>query len=89
MSRNNSIYKGFKVSASVRRSSDDALGAGAAQPTFLATATVTQVSMGSGSLRVVPPLLPHHALTPHAAIDLALASARAVIDSLSTSVRHK
>jgi len=89
MSQNNAIYKGFKVSAMVRRLPEDAPGANPAKPVFLATATITQVSSGSGSLRQVPPLLQHFGFTPHAAIDEALTSARTAIDGMSTFIKRK
>ncbi|WP_423200790.1 GTP cyclohydrolase (plasmid) [Cupriavidus sp. H19C3] len=83
MSQNNTIYKGFKVSASVRRASS----ADQVQPRFLATVTITQVSTGMGSQRRLPPLLQYFANAPHVAITLALASAREAIDGMSTFVK--
>lgn len=89
MSQNHAIYKGFKVSANVRRSLDDSPNAELARARFLATVTITQVSGDSGSLRLVPPLLQHFAQTPHDAIDLAVSYARTVIDDMSTFVKRK
>ncbi|KWR78698.1 hypothetical protein [Cupriavidus sp. IDO] len=89
MSQNNAIYKGFKVSANVRRAPGEAPGGEAAQPGFLATVTITQVSAGMGSLRQVPPLIQHFANAPHAAIALALSSAREAIDGMSTFVKAR
>ncbi|KDP88759.1 GTP cyclohydrolase [Cupriavidus basilensis] len=89
MSQNHAIYKGFKVSANVRRSFDDSPDAELARAKFLATVTITQVSGDSGSLRLVPPLLQHIAQTPHDAIDLAVSYARTVIDDMSTFVKRK
>ncbi|MCY0857931.1 GTP cyclohydrolase [Cupriavidus sp. D39] len=89
MSQNHAIYKGFKVSANVRRSFDESPSAELARASFLATVTITQVSGDSGSLRLVPPLLEHVAHTPHDAIDLAVSYARTVIDDMSTFVKRK
>jgi len=85
MSQNNTIYKGFKVSASVRRASS----ADPVQPRFLATVTITQVSTGMGSQRRLPPLLQYFANAPHVAITLALSSAREAIDGMSTFVKTR
>ncbi|MGO4330138.1 GTP cyclohydrolase [Cupriavidus sp. 2TAF22] len=89
MSQNNAIYKGFKVSAIVRRASDGNPDNASALAGFLATVTITQVSRDSGSLRLVPPLEQQTARTPHDAIALAVTHARTVIDGMSTSVAHK
>ncbi|WP_420995205.1 GTP cyclohydrolase [Cupriavidus sp. 30B13] len=89
MSQNNAIYKGFKVSAIVRRAPDGSPETMPAPAGFLATVTITQVSRDSGSLRLVPPLEQHAARTPHDAIALAVTHARTVIDGMSTSVAHK
>ncbi|WP_020204186.1 hypothetical protein [Cupriavidus sp. WS] len=89
MSQNNAIYKGFKVSAIVRRAPGGSHGATPVPAGFLATVTITQVSRDSGSLRLVPPLEQQSGRTPHDAIALAVTHARAVIDGMSTSVAHK
>ncbi|QET04778.1 MULTISPECIES: GTP cyclohydrolase [Cupriavidus] len=86
MSQNNAIYKGFRVSARVSQAPD----AGASvQPRFLATVTITQVSEGMGSRRQLPGMIQHTASAPHAAIALALSSAREAIDGMSTFVKAK
>ncbi|CAG2161095.1 GTP cyclohydrolase [Cupriavidus numazuensis] len=89
MSQNNAIYKGFKVSACVRRASSADPGSNSVQPRFLATVTILQVSSGMGSRRQLPPLLQHFANAPHAAITLALSSAREAIDGMSTFVKAR
>ncbi|CAG2148481.1 GTP cyclohydrolase [Cupriavidus plantarum] len=89
MSQNNAIYKGFRVSARVRQA-PDALPAGDPIPLrFLATVTITQVSEGMGSRRQLPGMIQHAAGAPHDAIALALSSARAAIDGMSTFVKAK
>ncbi len=89
MSQNNAIYKGFRLSASVRRASSGIPGGDLVQPRFLATVTIMQVSSGMGSRRQLPPLLQHFANAPHAAITLALSSAREAIDGMSTFVKAR
>ncbi|BDB26916.1 hypothetical protein Tamer19_65720 [Cupriavidus sp. TA19] len=89
MSQNNAIYKGFRVSANVRRAPRAVPDGEPLQPGFLATVTITQVSTGMGSQRLVPPLIQHFANAPHAAIALALSSAREAIDAMSTFVKAK
>lgn len=84
MSQNNAIYKGFRVSARVCQAPDDAV-----QPSFLATVTITQVSEGMGSRRQLPGMIQHTASAPHAAIALALSSAREAIDGMSTFTKAK
>jgi GTP cyclohydrolase II len=89
MSQNNAIYKGFRVSARVRHAPGADPGDDLAQPRFLATVTITQVSIGMGSQRRLPPLLQHFANAPHVAITLALSSAREAIDGMSTFVKAR
>lgn len=89
MSQNNAIYKGFKVSAKVRQAPDAFPGSGVVHPRFLATVTITQVSTGMGSQRLLPPEIQQFADAPHAAITLALSSAREAIDGMSTFVKAK
>lgn len=89
MSTNNQVYKGFKVSAKVRRttvSEGDHDGVG---QRFLATASITQVSAGMGSRRILPAIVEESADAPQMAITLALSSAREAIDSMSTFVKSK
>ncbi|CAG2141499.1 hypothetical protein LMG31506_02480 [Cupriavidus yeoncheonensis] len=88
MSQNNAIYKGFRVSARVRHAPGAVLGSDLV-PRFLATVTITQVSTGMGSRRRLPPMIQHFASAPHAAIALALSSARDAIDGMSTSVKAR
>lgn len=87
MSQNNAIYKGFRVSARVDHAPDVASGDDPVQPRFLATVTITQVSTGLGSRRLLPPMVQHFASAPHDAIALALSSAREAIDGMSTFVK--
>ncbi|CAG2161260.1 hypothetical protein LMG26411_08109 [Cupriavidus numazuensis] len=89
MSQNNAIYKGFRVSARVRHAPGAVPGGDPFQPCFLATVTITPVSTGMGSRRRLPPLIQHFANAPHAAIALALSSARDAIDGMSTFVRGR
>ena len=89
MSQNNAIYKGFRVSATVSHAPGAVLGGDLVQPRFLATVTITQVSTGMGSRRRLPAMIQHFASAPHAAIALALSSARDAIDGMSTSVKAR
>jgi len=88
MSQNNAVYKGFRVSAKVRHAAAPAHSE-MVQHRFLATATITQMSAGMGSRRLVPPMIQHDADTPHVAIEMALSSAREVIDRMSTFVKSR
>lgn len=89
MSPNNAIYKGFRMSASVRHAPDAAFGKDGVTPGFLAIVTITQVSAGMGSRRRLPPMIQHFANAPHAAIAQALHSAKEAIDGMSTFVKGK
>ena len=89
MSQNNAIYKGFRVSATVRHAPCEGPGGDLVQSGFLATVTITQVSTGMGSRRRLPPMIQHFSDAPHAAIALALSSARDVIDGMSTFVKSR
>ncbi|ODV44395.1 GTP cyclohydrolase [Cupriavidus sp. UYMMa02A] len=89
MSQNNAIYKGFRVSARVCPAPGSVPGGDSVQSRFLATATITQVSTGMGSRRRLPPVIQHFASAPHAAIALALSSARDAIDCMSTFVKAR
>lgn len=89
MSQNNAIYKGFRVSARVSQAPEAGPAADPGQPRFLATVTITQVSEGMGSRRQLPGMIQHTASAPHAAIALALSSAREAIDGMSTFVKAK
>ncbi|GLC91295.1 hypothetical protein Tamer19_07030 [Cupriavidus sp. TA19] len=89
MSQNNAIYKGFRISAYVHRAPSAALDGDPVQPGFLATVKITQVSTGMGSRRLVPPLIQHFASAPHAAVALALSSARETIDGMSTFIKAR
>lgn len=89
MSHNNAIYKGFRVSARVRHASGAVPNGELIQPRFLATVAITQVSTGMGSRRRLPPLIQHFASAPHAAITLALSSARDAIDGMSTFIKPR
>ncbi|XQM39296.1 GTP cyclohydrolase (plasmid) [Cupriavidus sp. H19C3] len=87
MQQNNAIYKGFRVSARVRNASGAVQGLDLVDPSFLATVTITPVSTGMGSRRRLPPMIQHFANAPHVAIAMAVASARAAIDGMSTFVK--
>jgi hypothetical protein len=87
MSQNHAIYKGFRVSAKVRHAPGAVSAGDLVKPRFLATVTITQVSIGMGSRRQPPPMMQHFANAPHAALALALSSARDAIDSMSTFVK--
>ncbi|PLQ00333.1 GTP cyclohydrolase [Cupriavidus pauculus] len=89
MSQNNAIYKGFRVSARVSHAPDSTPRGDVIQPRFLAIATITQVSTGMGSRRRLPTMIQHFASEPHAAIALALSSAWAAIDGMSTFVKAR
>jgi GTP cyclohydrolase II len=89
MSQNNAIYKGFRVSAKVGHAPGAVPGGDLVQPRFLATVTITQVSTGMGSRRLLPSMVQHFASAPHAAIALALSSARDAIDGISTFVKTR
>lgn len=89
MSTNNQVYKGFKVSAKVRRTTVSADDRDRVAQRFLATVSITQVSADMGSRRILPAVLEESADAPQMAITLALSSAREVIDSMSTFVKSK
>lgn len=89
MSENNAVYKGFRVSAKVRQATVADNGRGVARERFLATVTITQVSTGMGSRRLLPPTIEECASAPHAAITLALSSAHEAIDGMSTFVKTR
>lgn len=86
---NNAIYKGFRISAKVGRAPDAVPAGDLVQPSFLATVTITPVSASMGSRRLLPSMVQHFASGRHAAIALALSSARNAIDGISTFVKTR